>query len=413
VVLHLTGVVDPIAADYILRSLDRADRQDAAVCVITIDTPGGLDTSMREIAESILAARTPVVAFVSPQGARAASAGVFVAFASGLIAMAPSTSIGAAHPVDTQGNAASDKITNDAASYLRTLAARTGRPLSWTDDVVRKSVSSTASEAESLHVADLIAQDVPSLLRAIDGRTVPTGHGPVRLSTREAPLKDVQMNGAERFLHVVAHPNVAYLLFMLGFYALLIEFSHPGINFAGVFGAVCIILALVAFEVLNVSLGGVLLLLLAVVLLVWDITAPTHGVLTAGGLMALVMGSMLLARGDTVAVQVSAPLAVTLCALTALVSMVALRAGWRAQRLPLYKIAADLPGPRGVAVTDLRPTGIVRAGSEQWTAVTDTSPIDKGEAVQIVAREGLVLRVRRAGDDVSAASGTSPAGPAL
>ncbi len=395
-IIPVTGVVDPFLAAHVTRSLREADASagGVAACVLTLDTPGGLDTSMRSIIEAMLAARTPVIVFVSPDGGRAASAGAFIACAAPVLAMAPATSIGAAHPVDMQGRFASEKVTNDAASYLRGLALRRGRPVGWADSTVRASLSVSAPDARARGVADVIAANIDDLCAQLDGRTVVTAAGTRTLRLRAGGRETIAMPWTERLLHSIANPNVAYVLFLLGLYGLILEFATPGINFAGIAGVVCLVLALVAFAALEATIGGLVLLGVAGVLFALDVSAPTHGVLTTGGLLALLAGSLLLFRPGVVDVRLSLWVVFGAVATTAAVMLVALRAGVRAQRRPPVFDTRAVVGQRGRAVTALTPGGVVYAAGENWSAVAEAPGIAPGEPVDVTDLTGMTLRVR-------------------
>jgi membrane-bound serine protease (ClpP class) len=295
----LDGEIGPATATYVAQAVQRAEAGHAAALVLVVDTPGGLSTSMDQMVASLLNSRVPVVVFVAPAGARADSAGLFVAQAADIIAMAPGTNLGSAHPVSgTGGNIGGEleqKVVNDAVARIRDLAASHGRNADWCERAVRQSVNVDAGQAVSLRVADLRARDLPSLLAAIDGRTLPRPHAtPVTLSLAGARVDTFSMPWTLQLLQLIADPNVAYLLLLLAIFGIIGEVVMPGAVLPGTVGAISAILALVAFSSLPVNLAGVLLVLLAFALFVLDLKAPTHGVLTVGGLVAMVLGSALL-----------------------------------------------------------------------------------------------------------------------
>ena len=297
-VLTFKGTVAPVSAQYISRGIDTAVSDGAQALIIEMDTPGGLDSSMRQIIQKMLASPVPVVVYVSPPGARAGSAGVFLTMAAHVAVMAPSTNIGAAHPVGGQGEEITgtmgEKVTNDAVAYIRTLAEKYGRNADWAEEAVRKSVSITADQAVEMHVVDFIANDLGDLLKKLDGRQVSTSFGARTLQTKSATINYVPMNLQENFLHTITEPTIAYLLLTLGIWALIAEFNNPGAILPGVTGVLCLLLAFVAFGSLPLNWGGVALLLVSIVLFILDIKAPTHGILTAGGIIAFVLGSLII-----------------------------------------------------------------------------------------------------------------------
>ncbi|MDQ6670211.1 MAG: nodulation protein NfeD [Chloroflexota bacterium] len=403
VVAHLDGAVDPVSAGYLHRVVGAAEQEHAALLVLTIDTPGGLDSSMREIVQDLLAAHLPSVVFVSPSGARAASAGVFIAQAANLVAMAPGTNIGAAHPVGSGGETIAgdlgDKIINDAAAYIGSLAKQHGRNDSWVQDAVRSSASLGAQEAVDQHVADLLAPDLNTLLAAVDGRTVRTAAGETTIHTPGASIEVLSMQPAELVLQKAFDPNVAYLLLTIGFYALLIELFHPGALLPGVTGVVCLVLAFAASAVLPLNWGGAVLILLAVALFILDVKAAAHGALTAAGLVAFVMGSLLLysppgPRSPTLPdVAVATPLLVAMAAATALLSVLIVGVAVRLAARPALTAIDTLIGADGIAQSALGPDGTVQVAGQLWSAHTAGAALPAGERVRVIARRGLTLEV--------------------
>jgi membrane-bound serine protease (ClpP class) len=401
----LDGTIDPVMAQYIVRAINTAINDGAEALIIQMDTPGGLDSSMRTIISKMLASPIPIVVYVAPSGARAASAGVFITMASNVAAMAPSTNIGSAHPVGSQGEDIpgdlGTKITNDAAAYIQTIAEKRGRNATWAVDAVRNSVNITEKEAVAQGVVELLANDQRDLLNKLDGRQVTTSTGTTTLKTAGATIQEVNMNVQEQFLHQLTDPTIAYLLLTVGMWALIAEFNNPGAVLPGVSGAICLILAFIAFESLPLNWGGVALMLLSVVLFIADIKAPTHGILTAGGVICFVLGSVILFSPFTpTAPSMPASLAVPwpwialMSGLSILVFSVAVGAGIRAQTLRVTVGAERLAGATGLAKSNLDPQGVVLVQTEEWTAVAVDRHIKAGEAVQVVGREGLVLQVK-------------------
>lgn len=404
-VASLKGAIDPLMAQYIVRAINTAVNDGAEALIIEMDTPGGLDSSMRTIISKMLASSIPIVVYVTPSGARAASAGVFITMASNVAAMAPATNIGSAHPVGSQGEdipgAEGTKIVNDAAAYIQTIAEKRGRNATWAADAVRQSVNITEKEAVAQGVVELLALDRRDLLNKLDGRQVTTSTGATTLKTAGAAIQDVGMNLQESFLHQIADPTIAYLLLTVGMWALIAEFNNPGAILPGVTGAICLILAFIAFESLPLNWGGVALILLSVVLFIADIKAPTHGILTAGGVISFVLGSVILfspfsptAPSMPASVAVPWPWIALMSGLSVVVFSVAVGAGIRAQKLRVTVGAETLPGATGLAKSNLDPQGVVWVQTEEWTAVAVDRHIKAGEAVQVVGREGLVLQVR-------------------
>ena len=405
-VAHLEGAIDPVSAGYFHRVVAEAEQERAAVLVMTIDTPGGLDVSMRQIVQDLLSTSVPTIVFVWPSGARDASAGVFVTEAAHLVAMAPGTNIGAAHPVAGGGARIEgdlrDKVTNDAAAYLASIAKERGRNDAWAREAVRASASLDAQSAVDAHVADLIAADLPALLAAVDGRTVRTVAGPVTIRTTDSPVSVLAMHPVELALQKVFDPNVAYLLLTVGFYALLIELFHPGALVPGVTGVVCLILAFAAFATLPMNWGGVMLILAAVGLFVLDVKAAAHGALTVAGLACFVVGSLLLysppgPRSPTLpAVAVAPPVLLGAAAAAALLSLLVVGTAMRLAARRSLTSVDRLSGALGVASSGLDPKGTVRVGGQLWSARLRSGRLGAGEPVRVLARTGLTLEVEPA-----------------
>src|SRR4051794_37692119 len=300
-VARLQGVINPPAASYVDRAIAAAESDGAALLVLQLDTPGGLDNSMRLIVQRILASTVPVVVYVAPAGARAGSAGVYIAYSAQLAAMAPNTNIGSATPVSLGQNGEErmsdemrNKVTNDAVAYIRGLAAERGRNAEWAEAAVREATNVPAQEALQLGVVNYVAADVPDLLRQLDGALVTTARGPVTLRTAGLPVQAVEMGPLERLLHAITDPTIAYLLLSLGSLALIYELANPGAILPGVVGGLALLLALYGLGTLPVNLAGVLLIVFAMGLFAFDLVAPTHGAATVGGLAAFLLGSAIL-----------------------------------------------------------------------------------------------------------------------
>jgi membrane-bound serine protease (ClpP class) len=402
-VVTVEGVIDPVVAQYLARGIQLAGQDGAQCLVIQIDTPGGSDSAMRDIVQLILNSSVPVVVYVSPAGSRAGSAGVFITIAADIAAMAPGTNIGAAHPVDITGEitgAMNEKVTNDAAAYARTLAERRGRNATWAEEAVRESTSITANEAVTSHVVDLIADDLTDLLEKIDGETLSAAWGARQLATRGAEIRQVPMSLPQEILHAIVDPNIAYLLFTIGILALVAELFHPGAILPGVTGAICLILAFVAFGSLPVNWGGVGLIVLAIVLFILDIKVTGYA-LSIGGVIAFILGSLMIfsplvpISPATPSLVVSRPLIAAMTVAITAFFVFALSAGIRAQRAEVISGVHTLVGATGIASSDLDPVGTVQVKSELWSAVADgAETIREGERVKVLAVEGVRLKVR-------------------
>src|SRR5262245_3368791 len=396
--IEIDSAISPITARLLSSAIDRARADGAQALIVQLNTPGGLERSMRSMVQSILASDVPVVVYVAPTGARAASAGVFITMAAHVAAMAPATNIGAAHPVAVGGGMDKEmvkKVENDAAAFARTIATERGRNVEWAEKAVRSSVSATEREAVKLKVVDLIADNVPDLLAKIDGRTVKTSKGMVTLHTRDASLKRVEVRFRDRFLALISDPNVAYILMMVGMLGIFFELSTPGAVLPGVIGGISLILAFFAFQSLPVNWAGLLLILFGLVLLVIEIKVTSHGVLTVGGIVAMVLGSLMLYDVPESGLRISWFVLLPTVGATAGLVMVAVGAGLRALNRPLMTGAAGMVGHTGVVRTAIDPEGQVLVDGELWRAVTPDGPVPAGESVQIVSVDGLTLTVTR------------------
>ena len=401
--LRIEGVINVFSADYIAGGISRAESENADAVLITMDTPGGVDTAMRKIIQAILNTRLPVMVYVSPQGARGASAGLFITQAADVVAMAPGTNIGSAHPVlvDATGGVSSSpapsiedqKVLNDSVAYIQSLASLHHRNADWAADAVRNSANVPADQAVSLHVADMVSPDTPTLLSAVDGRRIDKGGQALTLHTAGAAISDDQLGLVASLLHIFADPQVALILLLVAVLAIGFEVIHPGAIVPGVVGGLAGILALVALETLPVSWAGIALLAFAGLLFAIDVRAPTHGVLTAGGVISLTVGSFLVldAAGPflppNLALAILPPLAVGL-ALAFFVSRAIV-----ARRRPVQAGPERLVGLDGEAREDLGPGGgWVLVDGALWQAQA-ALPIAKGSRVRVRAVKGLSLEV--------------------
>jgi len=399
--IRVDGIIAPSSARYILRALREAESKRANALVIELDTPGGLLKSMDEITKAMLNAKVPVIVYVSPEGARAASAGVFVTYAAHIAAMAPATHIGAAHPVAVgqdgeQDRTMLEKVTNDAVANIRTIARRRNRNADWAEQAVRESVSIGEVEAVRLKVVDLVATDLDDLLAKIHGRRVAGESWAVPLNTKGVPVRTFSMDVTEKFLDLISDPNIGLILMTIAIYGIIFELSSPGAILPGVVGGIALILALASFAVLQVNVAGVALILLSVVFFIADIKVPGHGVLTVGGVISFFLGALLLTERQAPFLRVSLQLALFMAVLTGMFFLFAVSAGIRAQKAKVRMGSESLVGAEGVARTDLSPDGMVYVAGEMWTAKTEAGQIPEGQRVEVVAVDGLRLRVRPA-----------------
>jgi membrane-bound serine protease (ClpP class) len=398
VVMEIRGAIGPASAAFLTTGINKAAAAHAEALVIELDTPGGLDTSMRSMVKDILGSGVPVVVFVSPSGARAASAGVFITMAAHIAAMSPGTNIGAAHPVavgGTMDKTMSEKAENDAAAYLQSIAQQRGRNAEWAASAVRKSVSITETEALNGKVIDLISRDLRSLLADIDGKTVRTAFGERRLSTARAEVVREEGGLRLKVLAFITDPNVAYMLMLLGFYGLFFELSNPGAILPGVVGGISLILAFYAFQTLPVNYAGFLLILLAVGLFILEVKVISHGLLAIGGVIAMTIGSLMLFETPGSMIRLSLWVVLPAVAATALFFVVVVRLVIRAARRRPTTGAEGLIGVEGVAHTDInKDEGMVSLHGELWSAHADTM-IRRGERVVVGSVSGLRLKVSR------------------
>jgi membrane-bound serine protease (ClpP class) len=394
-VIRVEGVISSSAADYIVSAIKQADKEKVAALVIELDTPGGLDTAMRAIIKEMLAAERPVVVYVAPSGARAASAGAFITLAAHIAAMAPGTAIGAAAPVAMGGQmdkTMEKKVTNDAAAYMRTIAEKRGRPIDLAEEWVRKATSKTETEALKTKLIDFVSPKLEDLLRAMDGRVVTTAAGKVKLETKDATVNRGEMNLREKLLKIIADPTVAYLLLLLGLAGLYFEFSTPGAVLPGVLGGISLILALYAFQQLPINYAGVLLILLAILMFVAEIKVVSHGVLTLGGLAAMIIGSVMLIDSPLPDMRIPLTTIVITALAVAAFFMFIVGAGVRALWSKTTTGREGLVGEVGVVRSPLAPRGQIFLRGELWNAESEI-PVEPGESVRVTHIDGLTLRV--------------------
>ncbi len=399
-VAGVSGPIGPITARFMMDAMARAEARPAEAVVFELDTPGGLDDSMRDIVKRIMAARVPVVVYVAPAGSRAASAGAFITLAAHVAAMAPGTAIGAAHPVALGQGAPADsnlaaKATHDAAAYIRSIAEKRGRNLEWADQAVRDSVSLSETEAVARRVVDLVATNTAALLECLDGRAVVLDDGRrVVLRTRGVAVERLAMNWRDDILQILSNPNIAYLLFMLGLLGIYFELSNPGTLVPGIIGAIAIILAFFAFQTLPVNYAGILLILLALALFVAEIYVVSSGLLTVGGIVAMIIGSLMLFRPQAdPALRLSLQVLIPVLAATCLFFAVGVALSVRSMARRPVSGAAGLVGQAGDARTAVGPGGgTVFVAGAHWNAESGAE-LPAGSRVRVVAVSGMTLRV--------------------
>ncbi len=392
-VIELEGPINPGTATFLTRGLEQAQKADAALVVIRLDTPGGLGSSMRTMVKGILNSSVPVVVYVSPGGAGAASAGVMVTMAAHVAAMAPGTNIGAAHPVTAGGKdiqkTMSEKVVNDMASYVRGIARDKGRNAEWAEKAIRESVSITADEAVKKNVVDLVASDMDELFRLLNGREISLKSGKITLNTEGLVQTHYRPGWRDRVLKMISDPNIAYLLMMIGMAGLFFELAHPGVIFPGVIGAISLILAFYSFQTLPVNYAGLLLIVLAIILFIAEVKVASYGILSLGGLTSLVLGSIMLFEDARISLKFMTPTVILVGGFFVLVSTLA----FRAYRTKPKSGMEGLIGEAGIVKDTIDPEGRVFVHGEIWRAVSRTR-IEPGQKVVVEGMDGLVLRVK-------------------
>ena len=396
-IIELEGPINPGAATFMTRGIEEAEESKSEMVIIRLDTPGGLASSMRTMVKAILNCSIPVVVYVSPKGAGAASAGVMVTVAAHIAAMAPGTNIGAAHPVTAGGKdiekTMSEKVVNDMASYGRGIAQEKGRNAEWVEKAIRESVSITAEEAVEKNVVDLVAADTDDLLRLLDGREVAMRQGKVVLKTKGLVKFHYEPGFRDKVLRLISDPNIAYILMMIGMAGLYFELSHPGAIFPGVIGAISLILAFYSFQTLPVNYAGLMLIALAIIFFIAEIKIASYGVLSLGGVISLILGSIMLFEDVAVSLRLMMPTVVLIAGFFVVVSTLA----FRAYRSKPKSGMEGLMGEVGLVKEPLDPEGLIFVHGEYWRAISEEK-IEPGEKVEVEKADGLVLKVRRIGN---------------
>lgn len=392
------GIINPVAAEFITTEINRAKDAKAEVLIIELDTPGGLDQSMRIIVKEIIASEVPVAVYVHPAGARSASAGVFITLAAHIAAMTPGTNMGAAHPVALGGGEMDKemkkKVENDAAAYIKSIAEKRGRNVKWAEDAVRSSVSVTEKEALDLKIIDLVASNIDDLLHQIDGREVITETGKRVLNTKDAEIIKVDMGLRLRILNALSDPNIAYILMIIGIYGLIFELSNPGAILPGVVGGISIILAFYSFQTLPINYAGLALIILGVIFFIAEIKVTSYGLLSVGGAISMFLGSLMLINSDVPYLRISWGVILPSVVVTVLFFLFVVGMAVKAQRKKPVTGIEGLIGATCLVKTDISPGGKMMLRGEIWDAVSD-EPLKEGDEAEVIGVEGLKLIVKR------------------
>jgi len=396
--IEVESIINPVSAEYIVDSIKTTEKEAAQCLIIKLDTPGGLDTSMRQIIKEILNTQVPIIVYVAPDGARAASAGVLITMAAHVAAMAPGTNIGAAHPVSMGGGKMSremsEKVENDAVAYIQSIATKRKRNIEWAEKAVRESVSIKADEALKINVIDLVCPNVDDLLQKLDGREVDIDGKKVILATKGATVKELKMTLREKILATLTDPNIAYILMMLGVAGLYFELAHPGAIFPGVIGAICLILAFYSFQVLSVNYAGILFIILAIILFLAEIKVASYGLLSIGGTICLLLGSLMLFDSTSPFLRPSFGVLIATIVITAGFFITVAGLAFRAYVRKPASGSEGMIGLVGVVVSRIAPRGKVFVHGEYWNAYSE-EVIEEGEEVEIIGIKELNIKVKK------------------
>lgn len=395
--INVEGIINPVAAEFISESIQITEKESAQCLIIQLDTPGGLDTSMRQIIKNIFNAGVPIVVYVAPDGARAASAGVLITMAAHIAAMSPGTNIGAAHPVAMGGEKMSremsEKVENDAVAYIQSIATKRNRNIEWAEKAVRESVSIEAKEALRIHIIDLVSPNLDDLLTKLDGREVDVNGKKVVLATKGGEVRELKMSIRDKILDTLSNPNIAYILMMLGVAGLYFELAHPGVIFPGVIGAICLILAFYSFQVLSVNYAGFLLIALAVILFLAEIKVASYGLLSIGGTICLLLGSLMLFKSTSPYLRPSPEVLLPTIMITAGFFIFVASLAFRAHLRKPVTGSEGMIGLTGVAASRIAPNGKVFIHGEYWNADSE-EVIEEGEEVVVIGIKDLNIKVK-------------------
>jgi membrane-bound serine protease (ClpP class) len=396
--LKIDGAINPVTADFIHEGIAKAKKENAECLIIHLNTPGGLLKSTRVIVSDILDSPVPVIVYVSPSGSQSGSAGVFITLAAHIAAMAPGTNIGAAHPVSLQGpidSIMSGKITNDAAAFIRSIAAKRNRNIEWAENAVRKSFSYSETEALEDSAVDMIAKNEQELLNLIDGKTIELSNGTKTLHTKNARVELYSMSVFQKFLNIISDPSIAYILMLLGMFGILFEFFNPGAILPGIVGVICLILAYYSMHTLPLNFAGLALIIFGIILFLLEIKIVSHGMLAIGGIVSLLLGSMMLIRSGSALemVKISRVVIVSATAVSAFLFLFIIGLGIKAQRRKVVTGVNALIGNIAEVIVGLDPSGMVKVQGETWNAESLTGMIGKGEKVRIKEMKNLKLYV--------------------
>lgn len=397
-VLKIDGIINAASVDYVQRGIEQAKNNKNTCIILQINTPGGLLNATRSIVGSLLESPVPIISYVSPGGAHAGSAGVFITLAANIAAMAPGTNIGAAHPVNISGSFDSimnAKATNDAAAFIRTIAQKRNRNLQWAEEAVKFSTSITASEALEQNVINLVADNLNTLLIEIDGKTVETAAGPVELKTKNIKTEVLEMGAIEKMLNILSDPNLTYVLFLLGIFGLLFELFNPGLIFPGIVGVICLVLSLYSMQTLPINYAGLALSIFGIILFLLEIKIVSHGLLAIGGIVSLLLGSMILIRASSTLelVSLSKTVIFTSVASSALFFLVIIGLGLKAQKRKPAIGLKTMIGQLAIVIVPLKPNGSVRVNGEIWQAESIGGEIAVDQEVKIIDVKDLKLIV--------------------